>query len=286
MRNRMFLGCLILAIASVGFISLARAAGWHAQPLLPWESSALKAFEQEDYDKVIAICKAQEDDPNGNRLLLSYYAHTQKYYMEKNRESAVYYKQHYHDTLQSLHGANLTVLMQLTGMQQFAWNRKINYIYRQTAFENTKKDAYIGSLLYYLMQSNEDEDVYNAAIKGLKTILIKKRNIVSGGGRLNREDRQWMEDPELITFLIRKTGEKASPVTGIMSKLPTIARKKVIDGAQACLILIEEPTLPLLEKAAAVGNPAASATIGLIKEARGKRLGEYPGSTWYSATGQ
>jgi hypothetical protein len=286
MENRIFMRFLIIMVMSIVFSSLTWAAGWHEQPLLPWESDALKAFEQEDYDKVIAMCKAQEEDPNGNRRLLTYYAHAQKYYMGKNRESAIYYKRHFHDTLQGLSGANLTVLMRLTSMQQVAWNKKINSIYRQTAFENTKKDKYIGSLLYYLMQPNADEEVFDEAVKGLKAILTKKRDIVFSGGSLNREDRKWMEDPELIMLLTKKIGEKANPMTGLMSKLPAIAHKKVIGGAQACLMLIEEPTLPFLEKAAAAGNPAAAATISLVKEARGKRLGEYPNSTWYSATGQ
>ena len=271
---------------SVGFISSTWASGWHEQPLLTWESAALKAFDQEDYDKVIALCKAQEDDPNGNRRLLTFYAHAQRYYIDKNRESAIYYKQHYATTLQRLDGGNLAVLMRLTGMEQLAWNRKINYIYRQTAFENTKKDKYIDSILYYLTQPDQDKEVYDAAMKGLAAVLTKKRDIVSNGGSLTLKDRKWMADPELIRFLTKKTGDEASPMTGIMSKLPSIARSKVIGGAQGCLVLIEEPTLPFLEKAAAAGNPAAAATIGLIKDARGKRLGSYPNSTWYSATGK
>ena len=101
-------------------------------------------------------------------------------------------------------------------------------------------------------------------MKGLGAILSKKRAIVLNGGTLSRTDQEWIRDSKLIKLLIKKAGESADPATGFLSKMPAIARKKVMGGAPACLALVEEPALPMLKEAASMGNPTAAATIQLI----------------------
>lgn len=257
---------------------------WKESPaLLDWEKQALAAFDLADYDRVIEISQVAEDDPNQNAKLLIYFAHTQKYYMERNKDSAVYYKQHYHATLNRLRVSNLPVLTRLVAMPDLDWHKKVNKQFLGKAFENAGDNQYLGSVLYYLSQPNDT--VSNSALKGLAAILSGKRAIVMNGGTLSRGDKEWMSDSTLIKLLIKKTGENASPATGFLSKMPAFARKKVMGGAPACLALLEEPALPMLKEAAGMGNPAAAATIQLIQDARGARLAKYPNSTWYSATG-
>ena len=275
---------LICLISLLAFAMPLGAVEWKESPtLLNWEKKALTSFDQTSYDQVIEIAKAAEDDPNQNARLLIYFAHCQKYYMERNNDSAVYYKQHYHPTFNRLRAKNLPVLTRLIAMPDLNWNKKVNKQFLDKAFETATDSQYIGSILYYLSQP--DSMVSNGAVKGLGAILSSKRAIVMSGGILSRSDQKWISDSKLIKLLIKKSGESANPATGFLSKMPAFARKKVMGGAPACLALIEEPALPLLKEAAGLGNPTAAATIQLIQDARGERLTKYPNSTWYSATG-
>jgi len=282
-RIRLFVFAFILAFLG-GISSLsAQTITWAESPLLNWERDVLKIFSRNNYDKVIDRAQNQENDPNGNVVLLTYYGHAQKYYLERNRASAVYYKQQYQITLNSLSGANLPVLTRLIASPQTSWNKKINKKFLDAAFEKAATEEYLGAILFYLESPNPE--VAKGATAALRTILQQKRNIVMNGGTLSNFDRAWMSSDRLLKLLVRTAGETSSPVTGFMSKLPAVARKKVMGGAPACLALIEDPALPLLRQAASMGNANAAAAIQLIEDARGARLARYPNSTWYSATG-
>jgi hypothetical protein len=276
---------VILVFLVSGGISIlsAQSITWAELPLLDWERNILQAFDRNNYDKVIDTAQNQANDPNNNAFLFIYYGHAQKYYLERNRESAVYYKQQYHITLNRLSGANLPVLTRLIAMPQTSWNKKINNKFLDSAFEKAATMEYLGSILFYLESSNPD--VAKGAIGGLQAILQQKRNIVMNGGTLSSSDRGWMSDNRLLQLLVQKAGETSSPATGFLSKIPAFARKKVLGGAPACLALIEDPALPMLRQAATMGNASAAAVIQLIQDARGARLAKYPNSTWYSATG-
>ena len=253
------------------------------EPLLAWEKDVLRVFDRNDYNKVIDMARGQDNDPNGNAPLFIYYGHAQKYYMERDRASALHYKQQYNAILNRLSGSNLTVLTRLVVMPQVSWNKKINLNFLDAAFEKAGSDAYLGAILFYL--ESQEPDVSKGAIKGLHAILQRKRDIVMNGGTLSNADRNWMSDPRLLQLLVKKTGGSVSPIAGFMSKVPAFARKKVMGGAAGCLGLIEDPALPILGEAASMGNANAAAAIQLIQDARGARLAKYPNSTWYSATG-
>jgi hypothetical protein len=262
----------------------AGAVTWKERPLLAWEKQVLEAFTVNNYDKVIAMAQGQTDDPNGNVSLLIYFSHAQKYYLEKDKASAVFYKQQYAPMLSRLSGANLAALTRLVAMPQTSWNGDVNGKFIKAAFEKPGNEQYLGAILFYL--SSTTPEVSNGAVGGLCAILRGKREIVMNGGTLSREDREWMSDPMLLKLLIRKTGESVNPLSGFMSKLPAIARKKIMGGSAMCLALIEDPALPLLREAASMGNANAASTIGLVMDARGERLARYPNSTWYSAMGK
>jgi len=87
--NRILLALCALIMAMMicggGSTILAQTITWAERPLLNWERDALKTFERNNYDKVIDMVQSQEDDPNGNVPLLTYYGHAQKYYLERNR---------------------------------------------------------------------------------------------------------------------------------------------------------------------------------------------------------
>jgi hypothetical protein len=285
MGNRIQLSTFAFIMAFLGGISSlsAQTITWAERPLLNWEQDALKTFARNNYDKVIDMAQNQEDDPNGNAPLLTYYGHAQKYYLERNRASAVYYKQHYQMILNRLTGANLTTLTRLVASPQTSWNKKINKKFLDAAFEKAATEEYLGAILFYLESPNPE--VAKGATAALRSILQQKRNIVMNGGTLSNFDRVWMSSDRLLKFLVRTAGETSSPVTGFISKMPAFARKKVMGGAPACLALIEDPALPLLRQAASMGNANAAAAIQLIEDARGARLAKYPNSTWYSATG-
>jgi len=261
----------------------AQSVTWAENPLLDWERDNLQTFDKNNYDKVIDMAQNQANDPNNNAFLFIYYGHAQKYYLERDRNSALYYKQQYHMTLNRLSGANLTVLTRLIAMPQTAWNKKINHKFLDAAFEKAATMEYLGAILFYLESPNPD--VAKGAIGGLKVILQEKRNIVMNGGTLSTSDRGWMSDNRLLQLLVQKAGETSSPATGFLSKIPAFARQKVLGGPPACLALIEDPALPMLRQAATMGNASAAAVIQLIQDARGARLAKYPDSTWYSATG-
>lgn len=285
MGNRIRLAAFTFILAFLGGISnlSAQTITWAERPLLNWERDALKTFGRNNYDKVIDMAQNQEDDPNSNAPLLTYYGHAQKYYLERNRASAVYYKQNYQITLNRLSGANLTALTRLVASPQTSWNKKINKKFLDAAFEKAATEDYLGAVLFYLESSNPE--VAKGATAALRSILQQKRNIVMNGGTLSNFDRAWMSSDRLLKLLVRTAGETSSPVTGFMSKMPAFARKKVMGGAPVCLALIEDPALPLLRQAASMGNANAAAAIQLIEDARGARLARYPNSTWYSATG-
>jgi hypothetical protein len=285
MGNRIRLAAFTFILAFLGGISnlSAQTITWAERPLLNWERDALKTFGRNNYDKVIDMAQNQEDDPNSNAPLLTYYGHAQKYYLERNRASAVYYKQNYQITLNRLSGANLTALARLVASPQTSWNKKVNKKFLDAAFEKAATEDYLGAVLFYLESSNPE--VAKGATAALRSILQQKRNIVMNGGTLSNFDRAWMSSDRLLKLLVRTAGETSSPVTGFMSKMPAFARKKVMGGAPACLALIEDPALPLLRQAASMGNANAAAAIQLIEDARGARLARYPNSTWYSATG-
>jgi len=285
MGNRIRLAAFAFILAFLGGISnlSAQTITWAERPLLNWERDALKTFGRNNYDKVIDMAQNQEDDPNSNAPLLTYYGHAQKYYLERNRASAVYYKQNYQITLNRLSGANLTALTRLVASPQTSWNKKVNKKFLDAAFEKAATEDYLGAVLFYLESSNPE--VAKGATAALRSILQQKRNIVMNGGTLSNFDRAWMSSDRLLKLLVRTAGETSSPVTGFMSKMPAFARKKVMGGAPACLALIEDPALPLLRQAASMGNANAAAAIQLIEDARGARLARYPNSTWYSATG-
>ena len=285
MGNRIRLSAFVFILAFLGGISSlsAQTITWVERPLLNWERDALKVFKRNNYDKVIDMAQNQENDPNGNAPLLTYYGHAQKYYLERNRASAVYYKQHYQITLNLLSGANLAVLTRLVAAPQTSWNKKINKKFLDAAFEKAAIDEYLGAILFYL--ESPSPEVAKGAPAALRSILQHKRHLVMYGGTLSTFERGWMSSDRLLKLLVRKAGETSSPVTGFMSKMPAFARKKVMGGAPACLALIEDPALPLLRQAASMGNATAAAAIQLIEDARGARLARYPNSTWYSATG-
>jgi hypothetical protein len=285
MGNRIRLSILAFIVAFLLGISnlWAQSVTWAEPPLLDWERNTLQAFDRNNYDKVVDMAQNQANDPNNNAFLFIYYGHAQKYYLERNRDSAVYYKQQYHITLNRLSGANLAVLTRLIGMPQTSWNKKVNKQFLDSAFEKAATMEYLGAILFYLESPNPD--VAKGAIGGLKAILQQKRNIVMNGGTLSSSDRAWMSDKRLLQLLVQKAGETSSPATGFISKIPAFARKKVLGGAPACLALIEDPALPMLRQAASMGNASAAAVIQLIQDARGTRLAKYPNSTWYSATG-
>lgn len=274
-----FLFCIALGTASpVGAVE------WKERPLLSWEKKALRYFDRNDYNRAMEIARDEEEDPNGNAPLIIYYCHAQKYYLERDRNSAIYFKRHYRTTEGRLRGENLAVLTRLVSFPSVEWNKKINKKFLDKAFEHAGTDEFLGPILYYLEKGSPD--VSKAALIGLKTLLQKKRNIVMNGGTLSRSDRAWMSDRRLLTMLIRISGQGINPAAGFMSKIPAFVRSKVMGGAPACLALIEEPALPLLREAAGLGNASASATIQLIQDAKGARLAKYPNSTWYSATGK
>lgn len=285
-KLRLPLLAFILGFLVIGGISnlSAQTITWAERPLLDWEQGTLRTFDRNNYDKVIDMAQSQDDDPNGNAVLFIYYGHAQKYYLERNRASAVYYKQQYHMTLNRLSGANLAVLTRLIAMPQTSWNKKINKKFLDAAFEKAANMEYLGAILFYL--ESPSPEVAKGAIAGLKAILQQKRNIVMNGGSLSSSDRAWMSDQRLLKLLVQKAGETSSPATGFMSKMPAFARKKVLGGAPACLALIEDPALPMLREAASMGNANAAAVVQLIQDAKGARLAKYPNSTWYSATGQ
>ena len=275
---------LAVLLAIWGAPYSACAVTWAEHPLLEWEKTALQSFERNDYNKVMNLAKGQESDPNRNAPLLIYYCHAQKYYLERNRASAVYYEQQYQIVHDSLSGANLAVLTRLVAMPQVSWNKKINRLFLGAAFERAGKGEHLGAVLFYL--GGPDPDIAKASTKGLHAILKRKRAIVMNGGTLNKSDRAWMSDKRLVRLLIKMTGQETIPLTGFLSKLPAVARKKVMGGAPACLVLIEEPALSMLRDAAGYGNTGASAIVKLVQEAIGERLGTYPNSTWFSATGR
>jgi hypothetical protein len=285
-KVRLPLLALILGFLVIGRISnlSAQTITWAERPLLNWEQGTLKTFDRNNYDKVIDMAQSQDDDPNGNAILFIYYGHAQKYYLERNRASAVYYKQQYHMTLNRLSGANLAVLTRLIAMPQTSWNKKVNKKFLAAAFEKAANMEYLGAILFYL--ESPSPEVAKGAIAGLRAILQQKRNIVMNGGSLSSSDRAWMSDQRLLKLLVQKAGETTSPATGFISKMPAFARKKVMGGAPACLALIEDPALPMLREAASMGNANAAAVVQLIQDAKSARLAKYPNSTWYSATGQ
>jgi len=278
------LALMVFCVAAFGLALPAQAVQWAEQPILSWETIVLKSFERNDYDKVIDLATSQDNDPNGNAPLFIYYAHAQKYYLEKSRASAVYYKQQYNSMLIRLSGSNLAVLTRLASLPQTSWNAKVNGKFLDGAFTRVGNEEYLGTILFYLTSSNQD--VAKGALNGIRSILQRKREIVMNGGTLSQNDRVWMSDPRFLTLLIRMSGETVNPIAGFMSKLPAFARKKAIGGAPACLALIEDPALPLLREAAGLGNTNAASAIQLIQDARGERLARYPNSTWYSATGK
>ena len=282
-RIRLYVFAFVLAfLGGISNLS-AQTITWAELPLLDWERDTLQAFDRNNYDKVINMGQNQANDPNNNAFLFIYYGHAQKYYLERNRDSAVYYKQQYHMTLNRLSGANLAVLTRLIAMPQTSWNKKVNNKFLDAAFEKAATMEYLSAILFYLESPNPD--VAKGAIGGLQAILQQKRNIVMNGGSLSNSDSGWMSDNRLLKLLVQKAGEASSPATGFLSKMPAFARKKVLGGAPACLALIEDPALPMLREAATMGNANAAAVIQLIQDARGARLAKYPNSTWYSATG-
>lgn len=279
------LAVLILITLISGWASIAsgETLTWAEEPLLAWEKNVLKVFDRNDYNKAIDMAGGQDRDPNGNAPLFIYYSHAQKYYMERDRASAVYYKQQYNAVLNRLSRSNLAVLTRLAVMPQVSWNKKINLNFLDAAFEKAGSEEYLGAILFYL--ESQEPDVSKGAIKGLHAILQRKRDIVMNGATLSNADQGWMSDPRLLRLLVKKTGGSVSPIAGFMSKVPAFARKKVMGGAAGCLGLIEDPALPVLREAAGMGNANAAAAIQLIQDARGARLAKYPNSTWYSATG-
>jgi hypothetical protein len=281
-KGVLFAGLLLLLKSAAG--TPVYAVVWQEHPLLAWEQEALRTFERNDYDGTMRLVQNQGEDLNWNGPLFIYYCHAQKYYLERSKDSAVYFKREFHGLFNRLSGSNLAVLTRLVGLPQMAWNKKVNNKFTDAAFEKSGSDEYLGALLYYIQ--NGDPDVSKAAIKGLQALLQQKRDVVENGGSLSKADRDWMSDSKLLELLVRKAGENANPATGFLAKMPAFARKKVMGGASACLGLIQDPALPLLEKAAAMGNTSAAATIQIIQDARGQRLGKYPNSTWYSATGR
>ena len=276
---------VILAFLLSGMISnlSAQSVTWAENPLLNWERDNLQAFDRNNYDKVIETAQNQANDPNGNAFLFIYYGHAQKYYLERDRNSALYYKRQYQMTLNRLSGANLPVLTRLIAMPQTSWNKKINHKFLNGAFEKAAAMEYLGAIFFYLQ--SPDPDVAKGATGALRAILQQKRNIVMNGGTLSTSDRAWMSDNRLLQLLVQKAGDTANPATGFLSKIPAFARQKILGGAPACLALIEDPALPMLRQAATMGNTSAAAVIQLIQDARGARLAKYPSSTWYSATG-
>jgi hypothetical protein len=277
---------LVALLCLLGSVSgkFAWAVAWQEHPLLPWEQEALNAFQRNDYNGTIQQAQIQNEDPNWNAPLFIYYAHAQKWYLERSQDSAVYYKQQFPGLYNRLSGANLAVLTRLVQMPQLSWSKKVNKKFADAAFEKAGTDEYLGALLFYI--ENGQEDVSKSALKGLQILLQSKRSIVDNGGALSKKDRQWMQDAKTLKLLVRKAGENANPATGFLSKMPAFARKKVMGGASACLGLIQDPALPMLKQAAAMGNTSAAATIQIIQDARGERLAKFPNSTWYSATGR
>ncbi len=272
---------LFICTAALINVSSAFAIKWAESPMLAWEKKAIDLFDRDKFDKVISMVNDLEKDPNRNAPVFIYYCHAQKYYVNHDRDSAVYYKQQYRTMLNRLSVKNLPVLIRLASLPQMSWNKKINKRFIDSAFEKADSDEHLGSVLYYLIY--DDTEIATSSLKGLSSILQKKRNIVMNGGKLSIKERAWMTNDMLIKKLIRMSGDAANPMTGLIKKAPAVARKKMMGNAPKCLALIEEPALQHLREAAALGDPNASATIVLVQDAIQERRAKYPGSKWYTA---
>ena len=104
---------VILVFLLSGMISnlSAQSGTWAENPLLAWERDNLQAFDRNHYDKVIETAQNQANDPNGNAFLFIYYGHAQKYYLERDRNSALYYKRQYQTTLTTMLFSSSTTAM-------------------------------------------------------------------------------------------------------------------------------------------------------------------------------
>lgn len=148
--------------------------------------------------------------------------------MERDRASAVYYKQQYHAILNQLSGPNLAVLTQVVVIPQMSWNKKISQKFLDAAFDKAGTEKYLGAILFYL--EGQEPDVAKGAMKRLRAILQRKRDIVMNGGTSSSADQVWMSNPRLLRLLIKKTAGSVSPIAGFMSKVPAFPAKRLWVG--------------------------------------------------------
>ena len=105
------------------------------------------------------------------------------------------------------------------------------------------------------------------SLSTISKLLGNVRDYVSKGATMPKEMQALFANHALITPMIDALDDK-----------------KTASAARKCLVLLEEPTLTLLE--AKELTPAIGDAIVDVKKAIAKRKTKYPNSTWFSASGK
>lgn len=227
--------------------------------------SGFKKYAAHEFDQAIEECKGNKDVLS--RLVLGF-SYLEKYNLLKNKldrdQSSAYL-------------APLALEMKLDDtkvLERFLavpgnqnGNKEAMKILKK-AFEGASREPKDLIFMAGFLDPAKGSDVNNIVLDALAARLKTHREYVKKGGTLNEKLRDDVfTSKKIIEPLVKALGDK----------------KNAAD-ARACMVYIEEPVLPFLEKQEVTKE--VSDTVVAIRKAMAERIKKYPNSKWYSATGQ
>jgi len=227
--------------------------------------SGFKKYASHEFDEAIEECKGNKDTLS--RLVLGF-SYLEKYYLMKNKldkDQAFAYIEPLSVSLKLEDTKILERFLSVPGNKN--GNGEAMKMLKK-AFERASSEPKDMIFMAGFLNPVKGGDVNNIILRALSKRLDVHRNYVKKGGTLNEKLRDDIfTNKKIIEPLVK-----------------ALADKETAAEARRCLILIEEPSLPFLEKEE-VGKEVSDTIVG-VKKAMDVRIKKNPESKWYSATGQ
>ena len=262
-----------------------------------WDQSALADLRQANPQAAIKIAKPHADTKLGQILLFAAYA--QEYDQSKNARTMAKATQAYKDLLPKVSVEDAVILHSLRKMKG-----SILHSYSETLLDQalrrveTPEQAKAVPAALEVIYASERCKVFGALSDWLST----QRTRILNGEPIDDESRKVFTNEALISALIDKVDVKkksgkpasqalASPKPGLPPPMRSTVSNKMQQPprtnatARECLILIEEPAMPLVQAMLPQLGDEGVSLLSDLCTAKTVRENKAPGFTWIAPVG-
>ena len=246
--------------------------GADAAALTGWKKTAYRYYQDDEYQKALNVLEKRRKDRFAK--ILTCFVHMQEYVYSQSKTQKQIWKGEYDALALSVGITDIEDLGRIATEADKPYSAKRAKKLLKKAFKNIHKNEDVPMLVHYLSVS--DQEVNGFAIETLKDILRNRRKVVKDGGTLRSTDIRMMKNPRLLGQLVAIVGQQ--DVKGMPAAYP-----KGVKKATKCLVLIEEPSLDVLDDISGLTGVKVKQKV---QKAINSRKKKFPKSNWYSATGK